>query len=437
MFTPNTIVVIADDLTGANDTALQFFVHGAVTEILLDYNKIPIKNLQIDVWAVSTESRNKAPQIAYQKTKDAYTLFKNKLNVDYFYKKLDSTLRGNVGQEILAALEITENDCAIVAPAFIQEGRVTIGGYQLLKGIPIERTEAARDPHVPVFESSVPNILKKQIPNGEELVGLIDFSTVSKGAAPLVLKIDELIKQGKKMIVVDAISVVDMEQIVLAIKKTKYNILPCGSAGLAQAFAKDWLEEVKPQNIKKTVPPLPKLILSGSATELSALQLKKVQEDEDIENTYFINLKVEDILNGVTPAIVNRIVSNLEKTNIVAVHVSDINKELEDENSSASGLLIDEGITKDDLASRITKYLALLAQKVKQEKEFALITIGGETSYKCCEALYCDNLQVIDVVLPAIPLCMSSNAQLVITKSGNLGTPTTLIEILKYFERHE
>ncbi len=437
MLTPNTIVVIADDLTGANDTALQFFAKGAVTEILLDYNKMPIKNMQIDVWAVSTESRNKDPEEAYIRTEEAYTLFKNKLNVDYFYKKLDSTLRGNIGQEIMAALKITEKDCAIVAPAFVQEGRITIGGYQLLKGVPIERTEAARDPHVPVFESSIPNILKKQIPNGEELVGLIDFSIVSKGAAPLVLKINELIKQGKKLIVVDAVSVVDMEQIVLAIKKSNYDILPCGSAGLAQAFAKDWLQETKPQNIKKTVPPLPKLILSGSATELSALQLKKVQEDDDIENTYFISLKTEDILEGVSKNIINRVVSNLQKTNIVAVHVSDINVELEDEHSRANELLIDQGITKDELASRITKYLATLAQKVKQERDFALITIGGETSYKCCEALYYDNLQVIDIVLPAIPLCMSSNAQLVITKSGNLGTPTTLLEILKYFERHE
>jgi len=213
--------------------------------------------------------------------------------------------------------------------------------------------------------------------------------------------------------------------------------LPCGSAGLAQVLANNWLEEVKIQNFKKAVPPMPKLILSGSATELSALQLKKVQDDEDIKNSYFISLKIEDILNGVSDNILNRVISNLQKTNIVAVHVSEIEKELEDENSTANELLIDEGVSKDDLADKITKYLATLAQKVKQEKDFVLITIGGETSYRCCKALYCENLQVIDTILPAIPLCLGSNAQLVITKSGNLGTTTTLVEILKYFERHE
>jgi uncharacterized protein YgbK (DUF1537 family) len=78
-----------------------------------------------------------------------------------------------------------------------------------------------------------------------------------------------------------------------------------------------------------------------------------------------------------------------------------------------------------------------LLQKVREQREFVLITVGGETSYKCAKALGAEHLQVIDAVLPSIPLCMDSNAQLIVTKSGNLGNSATLVDIVKYFQHHE
>jgi uncharacterized protein YgbK (DUF1537 family) len=48
-------------------------------------------------------------------------------------------------------------------PAFPQEGRTTVGGYHLLKGVPIERTEMARDPHSPIVESHLPTLFKQQL----------------------------------------------------------------------------------------------------------------------------------------------------------------------------------------------------------------------------------------------------------------------------------
>jgi uncharacterized protein YgbK (DUF1537 family) len=234
MIKSSTIGIIADDLTGANDTALQFFTKGASTEILLDYKNFPTCGMHTDVWATSTETRNIDGQEAGLKTFEACLAFKNNLKIEYFYKKIDSTLRGNVAFEILSALEACQLDCAVIAPAFIQEGRVTVGGYQLVKGVPIERTEAARDPHCPIYESNIVNILKKQLESEKQyIVDLIDFATVAKGAGPITMKLNELIKEGKKLIVIDALSVVDMEQIVLAMRKSSFDILPCGSAGLA------------------------------------------------------------------------------------------------------------------------------------------------------------------------------------------------------------
>lgn len=435
MLFSNTIGIVADDLTGANDTALQFFMKGSNTEIILDVNSLNENHLSVETWALCSETRNITPEDAGKIVYETTKLLKEKFGIEYFYKKIDSTLRGNISVEILAMLEATGYDAAIVAPAFVQEGRITIGGYQLLKGIPIERTDAARDPKAPIYESYIPDILKRGLSeNAQELVASIEMNTIAKGAGPIALKLNELISQGKKLIVADAVSTVDFEQIVLAMQKSSCNILPAGSAGLAHALGGVWLGEIK-QPVQKKVPLLPKLILSGSATSLTALQIKKLQTDADIENTYFIPLHLEDILKDPDETMVERIASNLAKENIVAVHVSELEDELTED--SAASRLIDEGITKEGLATKITDFLAKLAYEIKKRAEFILITIGGETSYRCSKAINCEYLQVVDAILPSIPLCMDSNAQLVVTKSGNLGSSSTLIDIVKYFEHHE
>ena len=46
----------------------------------------------------------------------------------------------------------------IMENIFPNEGRITVGGYQMLKGVPIERTEMARDPYSPIYESHIPTV---------------------------------------------------------------------------------------------------------------------------------------------------------------------------------------------------------------------------------------------------------------------------------------
>ena len=85
----------------------------------------------------------------------------------------------------------------------------------------------------------------------------------------------------------------------------------------------------------------------------------------------------------------------------------------------------------------ITDYLAEVTQKVLAQINVTLITLGGETSYKCCKAINSSELQLVDEVAPAISLCFDINRKWIITKSGNLGNSNTLIEILRYLDRHE
>ncbi len=430
------IGIVADDLTGANDTALQFFIKGSNTEIIFDTDENIQNHPNIGTFALTTESRNIDAKEAAQKVWEGAKKLKDNLSVEYFYKKIDSTLRGNIAVEILAMLDAIGYDAAVIAPAFIREGRITIGGYQLLKGVPIERTDAARDSYAPIYDSYIPDILKKQVNESfYDSIATIQLNVVAKGAGPITSKLNELVSGGKKLIVADAVSAIDLEQIVLAITKSQYNILPVGSAGLANALGNVWLPENNIEHIQKIIPKLPKLILSGSKNSMTTAQINKLLLDDDINNVYSIDLKLQDILSNDSDAMAERIIHNFGKDNIVIAHVSKIQDETQEEKGKEK--LIDEGITKEMLASMITDYLANIAQKVKKMSECILITIGGETSYKCTNAVNCEYLQVVDSILPAISLCMDSNAGFVVTKSGNMGSITALVDIVNYFKNHE
>ncbi len=430
------IGIVADDLTGANDTALQFFIKGSNTEIIFDTDENIQNHPNIGTFALTTESRNINAKEAAQKVWEGAKKLKDNLSVEYFYKKIDSTLRGNIAVETLAMLDAIGYDAAVIAPAFIREGRITIGGYQLLKGVPIERTDAARDSYAPIYDSYIPDILKKQVNESfYDSIATIQLNVVAKGAGPITTKLNELVSGGKKLIVIDAVSAIDLEQIVLAITKSQFNILPVGSAGLANALGNVWLPLNNSEPVQKIIPKLPKLILSGSKNSMTTAQINKLLLDDDINNVYSIDLKLQDILSNDSDAMAERIIHNFGKDNIVIAHVSKIQDETQEEKGKER--LIDEGITKEMLASMITDYLANIAQKVKKMSECILITIGGETSYKCTNAVNCEYLQVVDSILPAISLCMDSNAGFIVTKSGNMGSITALVDIVNYFKNHE
>ena len=434
MIFTDLVGIIADDLTGANDTALQFHNKGAKTKILLDRNYEPNRKDVAEVWAISSESRNCSAEDAVQKVKDAVKTFADKFSFEYYYKKIDSTLRGHIALETLTMLEILEYDASIIIPAFPQEGRVTVGGYHLLKGVPIGRTEIAMDPHSPIMESHVPTLLKSQLDEKQqELVGTLDLKTVMNGAGPILIKINELIKEGKKLIVADAVSITDIEQIALAIKKCEKKILPAGTASGAQVLGKFWLADVENERETVKVEKLPKFIVSGTATKITADQIEKLEQADDYEDVNFIPLEVRDIVCGVDDELVARIVRNLKSGVTVCVHTSHLIANFDGFSEDS----ITAELTKDKLASMITDYLAELTKQVLSEINVMLITLGGETSFKCCSKLESKELKLIDETAPAISLCKDANNQWIVTKSGNLGNTKTLIEILNYFKFHE
>ena len=434
MIFSDLVGIIADDLTGANDTALQFHKRGANAKILLDSECVPKNKTGIEVWALSTESRNVTAEEAISKVESAVSTFVENFSFDNYYKKIDSTLRGHIALETLTMLNMLNYDAAIIIPAFPQEGRITVGGYHLAKGVPIGRTEMAMDPHSPITESHVPTLLKTQLgEQSADIVGTIDLRTVMNGAGPILIKINNLIKEGVRLIVADAASLTDIEQIVLAINKCEKKLLPTGTAATAQIISKYWLAGLEKEEANVSIGKLPTLIISGTATQISANQIQKLEQSDDVENVNFIALETNQILEGVDEAIVTRIADNLKSGITVCVHTSNLVANFDGFSEDS----LNAELTRDKFASLITDYLAELTKKIMAQIDFVLVTLGGETSYKCCKAIESNELKLTDEVLSAISLCSDINNNWIITKSGNLGNTNTLIEILNYLKHHE
>lgn len=433
MIISDMIGIIADDLTDVEETALQFHLKGANSQILLDFNSSPqnVKNSQ--VWAVSTATRNKLIDFAYEEVKKATQQFLDNLNLDYFFKKIDSALTGHIGIESLAMLEVLGWDAAVIIPACPSRNKITVGGYQLIKGQPIERTEYARDNLNPLYESHVPTMVKKQL--GQEradFVATLDLQTVMKGAGPILQKINTFAKEGKKLIIADAVSIVDIEQIVLAMEKSELKILPVGTTSLAQVLGNIWLQPIETVPTEKYIPEMPKLILSGTGTQTTINQLEHLEASEDFENKYFVELDMNTVLGGVNKNFVDNIVNKLGENNIVVINASNLINNFDGFSDDS----LNADMTKYKLTEHVSVFLAELTKEVVSQKEVILITLGGETSYKCCTEINSNQLQIIDEVVPAVALTLDHKAQWIISKSGHIGSENSLVEILHYIQKH-
>lgn len=175
----NRYLIVADDFTGANDTGVQLKRRGVPTSVVFSSEFIASEGS----FVLDTESRALGPEEA------AAAVRAGLKGVDLtafgrVMKKVDSTLRGSVAAEIKAVDELYGSELVVFAPALPDLGRTTVGGVHLLKGIPITRTELAKDPKTPVTEDNITRLLEAvydepvtHISEDQVSAGEIDFST--------------------------------------------------------------------------------------------------------------------------------------------------------------------------------------------------------------------------------------------------------------------
>lgn len=157
------LLVIADDFTGGLDTGIQFAKQGVSTTVYL-YDKLSQERLQsssAQVIVVDTESRHIPPEEAAQRV-SAVTAMAAEAGCCHFYKKTDSTLRGNIGRELNAMLQAAGGTLLSFIPAFPAMGRTTVHGIQYVGDTPLAESEFAEDPFNPVRHSAVAEIIAEQ-----------------------------------------------------------------------------------------------------------------------------------------------------------------------------------------------------------------------------------------------------------------------------------
>ena len=106
------LLIIADDLTGAIDSGVHFATKGIKTKVFPDSSfYLPLDQLDksVEVIVLNTESRHLSPSEAAERVSRA-TRTGLKAGVNIIYKKTDSTLRGNIGAELEALMEVTKKD---------------------------------------------------------------------------------------------------------------------------------------------------------------------------------------------------------------------------------------------------------------------------------------------------------------------------------------
>ena len=149
-------VIIADDFTGANDTGVQLCKRGIPADVILDIDQIEDNENSL---AIDSESRVVSPQEAYDRVYHAVMQVMRQGGCRFLYKKVDSTLRGHLQEEIRAALDSYAPELIIFAPAYPELGRTVEQGRLCVQGTPLLDTEIARDPRNPLEEDNVQQIL--------------------------------------------------------------------------------------------------------------------------------------------------------------------------------------------------------------------------------------------------------------------------------------
>lgn len=253
------LLVVADDLTGAADCAARSRSAGLPATIHLG---APQARLADGVVAFTTDSRHLAPPAAAHEV--AQVLAKTSAPPDaVWYKKIDSTLRGNLGAELEAWLATKGAPCALICPAFPAQGRALIAGRLILHG--------ARQP------TQLPFLLAEQT---RLAVGHVALADVRAGDSRLVTRLRELQGEDSRLLVVDGETDDDLTALLAAAELAVPGALHCGSAGLAGALAQR-LAARHPDLVQPQEAPLPAagplLAVVGSANEMARRQIAAVR----------------------------------------------------------------------------------------------------------------------------------------------------------------
>jgi uncharacterized protein YgbK (DUF1537 family) len=415
------LAVIADDLTGANATGILFGKRGfrAISSLGGAQCELPGDP---DVIVVTAESRAIPPTEAYRRVYQAAKDLLG-LGVQHFDKRIDSTLRGNMGAEIDALLQALREQgtdaMAVVVAAFPGSGRSTVGGYHLVGGVPLELTGVANDPTCPIRSSSLPYLLSAQSRNS---VGVISLSTVLRGDQAVADALRVLYSDGNRVIAVDCVADTDLETIAHGAAQCGLPVVSADPGPFGAALAAALFPSPRPTSGRV-------LAVAGSVTAQTREQLKVMQSSIPCA---FVHVNAEALARGGNLAAVEAdralesVTDAAPSTPVVCLHtVADAEDVLD-----IGALAAELGAAPASVACSIADGLARIAVASLAEMERSRVGVygtGGDIIAALCRACGAQGIELIDEVLPLATYGRLVGGQYsglpLVTKGGLVGGP--------------
>jgi uncharacterized protein YgbK (DUF1537 family) len=424
------LAIIADDLSSATDCGAQIVRSGLSVVVPLGGYSLPSQARPTDVISVDTDSRSLAPDQAYAKVKAA----SQQLVADgwtHFYKSVDSTLRGNLGDEIEAVIDVVKPDCAVIAPAFPKYGRTTVNGVQYLHGRPLHETEFRTDPTAPVTDA---DLARRLADGSRRKAGRLTLAQVRAGGTQIKTAVHGFLTDGVELVIVDIAEQDDLKRICLGISGSDLRVVWVGSTGLAE-FVPLAFEVTSASDAFRQDHPLdsrPALALVGSASETTRGQLDYAHNNNKL--TIICLDPAQLIQSDVTVAAelaqaYSRLRAAIDSGHDAALVVN----ASRDEIAATQQLGATLNLSTTEVAQRIVDGLAQVGSRLISESRISgIVATGGDTANALCSALGAQALEILGEVEAGIPIMRILGTQSLpfVTKAGGFGSQVAIGEAL-------
>ena len=390
------IAIISDDLTGAADAGVQLVHAGYRTAVSFRESGVLAEDL--DAVSFDTDSRTMPAGFAAKRVLEAT---REAREARLVYKKLDSTLRGNVAAELAAALGGSGRERVVVAPAFPAAGRTTVGGTQRVHGVPVDETEMANDPHTPVTEAHVPSLLADAFAS-VGVLGVDDLADPGRVRRAL---------EGNECVVADADRDADLEALVRAVPDPA-RVLWAGSAGLALALGTIYPGPSAGGANVRTDRVRPVLVAVGSLSGVAREQVRRL-----VGEYGRVAFPVEAGETGALETTVAAVRDALAGHTCAVVHSPEERK--------ASG---------EAMLASLAEVVARLAEEDRFE---GLVLTGGATAVGVARRLGASGIRLREEVETGVPMgnLFGPAPYPVVTKAGGFGGPDTLVGAVEALAR--
>ncbi|WP_017349124.1 four-carbon acid sugar kinase family protein [Pantoea sp. A4] len=398
--------IVADDLTGATTVGVLLAHNGLKSAAFFDSDTFAANDAVYPAMVVSSDSRPLPKAEAQQRVTVAVQNLKAR-GAHYFTKRIDTTLRGGIGYEIDAMLaQLPQETLAIVVPAMPQSRRILVGGYSVIDSVALSCTDVARDVRTPVTESWIPGLLARQT---QFSVGHIALAQVLQGEAGIVPALQAQQQAGNRVVVVDAITLDDIDAIACAVIGLNWNVLAVDPGPFTERLAAKrglmgHLHSVSQQENSAQAESGSILIIAGSATAVTRKQLSHliahdrrvchipVDAELLIDRQHAAGIEIERVVKFAQQ-------SMLQNKNALFVFESALTGTLLDLPHEEEKFSLNPGQAAENinhgLASIVQQLLALTGDEIK-----GLYLTGGDTMVHVVKALGASGIEMIDYVIP-------------------------------------